>query len=130
MSTYTETRTLVTIECAGCGVLFAVTKAYDDRRREDHKTFYCPNGHHNYFSGPSKKDQEIAQLKREREEAERTATRALQAQASAERSLKASVKEAKRVKKRVHNGVCPCCNRHFVNLERHMKTKHAEEIQK
>lgn len=25
---------------------------------------------------------------------------------------------------RVKNGVCPCCNRSFQNLKRHMNTKH------
>ena len=27
---------------------------------------------------------------------------------------------------RIKNGVCPCCKRHFTNLERHMHTKHPE----
>lgn len=31
-----------------------------------------------------------------------------------------------RMKNRVGNGVCPCCNRHFKNLQGHMKTKHPE----
>ena len=28
--------------------------------------------------------------------------------------------------KRIHKGVCPCCNRSFTNLKRHMETKHPE----
>jgi hypothetical protein len=31
-----------------------------------------------------------------------------------------------RLKNRAAAGVCPCCNRHFTALERHMKTKHPE----
>jgi hypothetical protein len=27
---------------------------------------------------------------------------------------------------RIGNGVCPCCNRSFTNLRRHMTTKHPE----
>lgn len=37
-------------------------------------------------------------------------------------------KESDRKLKRIHNGVCPCCNRSFVNLQRHMKTKHPEVV--
>jgi hypothetical protein len=36
--------------------------------------------------------------------------------------------EAKaRLEKRVRSGLCPCCKRSFVNLKRHMATKHPEE---
>ena len=31
-----------------------------------------------------------------------------------------------RAKKRAANGVCPCCNRSFSNLARHMKCKHPD----
>ena len=34
--------------------------------------------------------------------------------------------KAEKQLKRVHNGVCPCCNRSFQNLQKHMKTKHPE----
>jgi|SRR3990167_10194114 len=30
---------------AGCGVSFWVTEGFDGRRREDHQSFFCPNGH-------------------------------------------------------------------------------------
>ena len=32
------------ITCGSCGVAFAMTSAFIEARREDHKTFYCPNG--------------------------------------------------------------------------------------
>lgn len=41
------------ISCANCGITIALSDGMEARRREDHKTFYCPNGHHNYFSGES-----------------------------------------------------------------------------
>lgn len=31
-----------------------------------------------------------------------------------------------RMKNRIANGVCPCCNRHFANVQRHIRTKHPE----
>jgi chemotaxis response regulator CheB len=33
-----------------------------------------------------------------------------------------------KTKKRVANGVCPCCNRTFKQLARHMKAKHPEFV--
>lgn len=29
----------------GCGITFQLTDGYVSRRREDHRSFYCPNGH-------------------------------------------------------------------------------------
>lgn len=49
--TYTEH----TCPEAGCGVPFQVTDGFDARRREDHRTFYCPNGHSMSFTGKSDK---------------------------------------------------------------------------
>jgi len=34
-------------------------------------------------------------------------------------------KQYKRIRDRVKNGVCPCCNRTFTNLADHMRTQHA-----
>ena len=43
-----------------------------------------------------------------------------------DRKLSASKGQMTKLKNRVKNGVCPCCNRTFVNLLRHMKSKHPE----
>lgn len=40
------------------------------------------------------------------------------------RQLSAARGQVTRIKNRVGNGVCPCCNRSFGNLHRHMQTKH------
>ena len=42
----------------------------------------------------------------------------------ATRRMAAAKGELTKMKKRVGNGVCPCCNRQFVNLQRHMATQH------
>lgn len=33
------------IRCASCGVEFCVPRDFDKKRRQDGKTFHCPNGH-------------------------------------------------------------------------------------
>lgn len=57
---------LVVKSCITCGVRFAVPSAFIEKRREDHKTFYCPNGHTMYY--PHENKEEI--LSRELEKAE------------------------------------------------------------
>jgi hypothetical protein len=48
--------------CASCGIKFAVPEYYEQQRRKDHNTFYCPNGHHLHY--PKYSDQDtINQLK-------------------------------------------------------------------
>ena len=46
------------------------------------------------------------------------------------RHLEASLRSEKgaktKLKKRIANGVCPCCNRTFVNVQRHMATQHKD----
>jgi len=43
---------------------------------------------------------------------------------AAEQQVTAIKKEKYRLQKRIKNGVCPCCHRSFVQLSRHMASKH------
>lgn len=52
---------MVLIGCANCSVNFAITSQLQKMRREDHKEFYCPMGHVNYY--PAKSDIEILREK-------------------------------------------------------------------
>lgn len=103
---------LVTIEsatCPACGTVFGMEANLQKRLREDHSTFYCPNGHSQYY--PAKSKVEVLQDELTRE-------RAAHDQTKADRDSK------ERKLNRVSKGVCPCCNRTFQNLQLHMKTKH------
>jgi len=33
-------------------------------------------------------------------------------------------KQVASLKRRAKNGLCPCCRRHFMNVQRHISTKH------
>lgn len=44
--------------------------------------------------------------------------------------LAEAAREAERLRRRTAAGVCPCCNRSFVQLARHMKTKHPDHVEK
>lgn len=98
------------VECASCCMAFAVPARFVQDRRADHQTFYCPRGHWNHYS--QKTEAEI--LREELESAKVEQRRLLEAGC--------------RLSKRVLNGVCPCCNRHFANVQRHIRSKHRKEV--
>src|SRR5574343_777881 len=119
-TTFEGTITFFQVICGSCGMPFAFSEDYQSRRRADGKTFYCPSGH--AISYRKSTEQCL------REELQREKHSAEQARAESDRLRDSKNKllgKISRIEKRVGNGVCPCCNRHFTNLERHMKTKHA-----
>jgi hypothetical protein len=107
-------------ECWNCGVRFWLTSRQDECRRQDKRAFYCPNGHPSSYteSEADKVRAELAKVRLERD-------RLKQNEAWLEDRIAASRKEAERLRKRAAAGVCPCCNRSFANLKRHMSGKHA-----
>lgn len=96
-------------------------------RREKFQ-FYCPNGHNqHYVTGESETDK----LRRERDRLKQDAARlseeahaAEMARQAAERRASAARGQVTKLKRRAANGICPCCNRSFANLQRHMASQH------
>lgn len=121
MPTITYSSTLVTTSC-WCGIHLAVPDdLYSYAQRKGH-AIYCPLGHTFIFTDTTVKRLEEAE-KRLAEERRRTqATRELLR--AEERSHSATRGHLTRTKKRVGNGICPCCNRSFEDLARHMASKH------
>ncbi len=129
LDTMTDTSTLVITSCPSCGIKFAMPESKYNACREDSKqSFYCPNGHClSYFESRSTK------LERElfREKASHDRSKAWGRDQSARadkvtRKLTATKGVVTRIKNRVGNGVCPCCNRTFKQLARHMKKQHPQ----
>lgn len=118
-------QTLVVEECWVCGVHFGMTSTFQRKRSEDGKVFFCPAGCRISY-GESK----VQQLERALE-AERTRRQWERDQREAtERSLAAQKGQVTKLKKRIGAGVCPCCNRHFTNVERHMASQHPDYAEK
>ena len=134
MTTYLNTETLVklvpiTCSASGCGVTFALDADYVAARKSDHKTWYCPNGHSRYYPAKSKEEQLADELAAARRIAENERTRRRQEQEAtrhAERRRAAAQGQVTKIKRRVGNGVCPCCSRSFTDLARHMASKHPD----
>lgn len=124
----TYSRTLYVQECCACSITFAVPEDFDQRRRNDGKTFYCPAGHSQSYT-KSELDRVREKLAREQAARERAQAREIHEhdqRIAAERSASAYKGRVTRLKNRAAAGVCPCCNRSFENLRRHMSTKHPD----
>lgn len=123
MSTFVENQWLKTETCCNCSMLFAVLQDFNRLRREDGKTFYCPAGHaQHYKPGNSDADKLRREVEREKQMREAAEGRA----GKAEQNLAQVTKAHRKMRERVMNGVCPCCNRSFANLREHMKSEHAD----
>ena len=130
--TYTINNTdtnLVTEECYRCGVLFAMPESlrnsalkHSQKSPGETISFYCPNGHSQSYVGENTEQKLRRQLNEERERRARVAAQRDQAEASA-RAYKGAATKAR---KRAGAGVCPCCNRTFKQLARHMESKHPD----
>lgn len=121
---------LIRETCYRCREPFGLDEGTYEVLRRSHGTFYCPHGHgQRYLEGESEETklrrehdnlrQQAARLHdRIREEAER---------ADKERRRANGYKgHAAKISKRAKAGVCPCCNRTFKQLARHMASKHPQ----
>lgn len=130
MTTFSLSTNFVTEECNSCGVQFAVTEAFQKKRLEvrgPNNPFYCPNGHKIWYIGKSAEDlqrERAEQLQRQLEAADNRLKAAREARERADRQAAAARGQVTKIKNRVSHGVCPCCNRTFENLQRHMASQH------
>lgn len=109
-------------ECGGCGIPFYVPTKWFDSRIKNKGKYSCPNGCNRVFIGKTETDvlqEKLDALKKqkdkEREELQNKLLDTMCEKMKLEKQLK-----------RIHKGVCPCCNRSFQNLKRHIETKHPE----
>ena len=118
-----------TMECCNCGMSFAMTESFYDRKKKDHEGFYCPEGHGQNFTGKTTEQKLKEQLQREkleRQGAEDRAEKSWQRAEKAIREKRAFKGHLTRTKNRIAAGLCPCCKRNFENLGNHMKSQHPD----
>lgn len=53
------------LTCSSCGVRYSLPDHMEKARREDHDTFWCPNGHGQHFPGKTEKEKRIEALELE-----------------------------------------------------------------
>lgn len=122
--TITYTGKLILTSCGVCSIRFAMPEDLERRARqrgEKFSGFYCPQGHSLVY-----RDGENDRLKKK--------VQALEAKdVATQDQLRAATQEAEalriqilRDRQRFANGVCPCCNRSFTNVRRHMASQHPD----
>lgn len=136
METQVFTTKLEIETCIQCGVKYGMDAEFRRMRKEDHKLFYCPAGHGQHYTGKSEaeklKEQTQAlqeQLRSKQETLDWYAQRNtnLHTELTKQKYSNRALKAAKtKIMNRVKNGVCPCCNRTFQNLQNHFITVHPE----
>lgn len=116
---------LEVLSCWVCGCTFGVPYSVKQNMKSRGETLFCPKGCRLGLGEPDWKRRQ-AQLERQLSTAKRRADNLENRAESAERSLSATKGVVTRLKNRASKGVCPCCNRHFSNLQRHMETQHPD----
>lgn len=121
---------LKVVNCYACAGTYAMSSQFLDTRTYDGKGWTCPYCKAPTIYGTSEKDELKKQLARQKESTtyqRREKEKYLQQRNTLERSRNGMkgvlVREQKKLA-RVRRGVCPCCNRHFKNVQRHMDSQH------
>ena len=123
--------TTLEVEVCTCGVLFAAPEHLLETRRFDGKSFYCPNGHSISYEGDRQRVEDANERLKNQRARLQAENDQQQAQIRAERAAKTRIKNSRqRERQRVAAGVCPCCNRSFKNLHRHMQSQHPYHVGK
>jgi hypothetical protein len=126
---------LVERVCPVCGIVYGLPAAFYNARKDgsSKEGWYCPNGHSLSItkSEAAKLREQLDEERRQRQRAEQSVAmwqdfeKEARQQAEHERHRANGYKgHATKITKRAKAGVCPCCNRSFENLRRHMATKH------
>lgn len=119
-------------DCPSCGMPYAAPAYFFERVQngEEKSQWYCPRGHSIVF-----RENKVDTLKKQLEAANRSTEfeRRLRERVQGERDhAKAQARGFKgaltKTKNRISKGVCPCCNRTFENLARHMHNQHPEYV--
>lgn len=109
-----------TVVCSECGIPFSVPDSYQKRLRSTHETFYCPNGHGQWYPAKSKTEILEEKLRQKENELAQTTTARIQ--------IESQLNKAQKKLKRVAEGQCPCCDKTYKHLAAHMKNKHPETV--
>lgn len=119
---------LTSVVCATCHMTYAIPSSlYQSALKYRGDTpngwkLCCPVGHTWWYVGETKEDR----LEREVQEERRRRLAERELRVHTERRLTAQKGATTKAKKRHAAGLCPCCNRSFSQLRRHMEEKHPD----
>lgn len=109
---------LVTCGADGCDQHFGMSRDFYDETQRKGIGWYCPRGHSRRWTGKTTEQQLLDAGARETALADQLGAAVREAEAARFALI--------RDRHRFANGVCPCCNRSFENVRRHMSTQHPD----
>jgi hypothetical protein len=127
---YGQTVEMYLVTCYSCGVPFAIPSNLQRKFKDTRESFYCPNGHRQAYLKSTEeelRDKQQKELFQKNLEIQRLKRDSDGFQELWQNKIKENKKltlQKKRIEKRIMAGVCPCCNRTFQNLAKHMENKH------
>jgi hypothetical protein len=116
--------------CPVCGIHYGVEEGWLDRKRQTGGSWHCPNGDSLVFT-ETELDRQKARAERaerQRDSAYRERDREAENAEHARFRARAEKAAKTRLKNRIAKGVCPCCNRHFANVQRHIESQHPDYV--
>lgn len=120
--------TLTTMSCGECGGVYAINEQRRAQCRTEGTGWTCPycKCSWGYFNNGenARLKRELEQLRKRKEWAEQESRNQRERREATERRLSAQRGVTTRIKNRISKGACPCCNRTFQDLQRHMVRQH------
>lgn len=110
--------------CGQCGGTYAIAERVAQQKRDNSGYWHCPYCQCSWGYGKGKLQKTQEELESERQRHATTLARLNETSAELDKTKKA----AARVRSRIQKGVCPCCNRSFTDLRKHMASKHPEQL--
>lgn len=107
-----------------CGTPFMLPVRLLEAAQNAGHTIYCPHGHTVVW-----KETEADKLRRERDRLKQDGARLEEERSLATARAEKAEAATRKLQKRAAAGVCPCCNRTFLNMQRHMKSKHPNVVE-
>jgi RNase P subunit RPR2 len=127
---------LTKLECSECHAPFGITEHAEINYRRTHQAFHCPYCNASQYFPQESAVERANRLKSEAEQRlvrERAAFDQEKARLNELVAIKESQRRAEKgaktkLKKRAAAGVCPCCQRSFENVRRHISHMHPEFV--
>lgn len=120
------------VNCGECGGVYGILEQVREQKHRDGACWACPycrtrwgysgKGENARLKRELKQKQRALDIQRKRTEWAKEEARHNERRRRAEKAAKT------RIKNRIANGVCPCCNRTFKQLAAHMKNKHPDFV--
>lgn len=124
---------LVLVTCCTCGVPFGLDRRHWEDRQGDGKSFYCPNGHSQYFTRREKLEKELRNAQHEIKLAKEDvaywqdeANAQAKSATLAKRRTAAAKGQLTKLRNKVAAGECPCCHQHFPDVRDHIAAEHPD----